>query len=110
LQRLLELKPTRKINKLVNILSREGSRLGPGAFDSPEPWQRNGVRAYDALNPPTDPSVEPHLTPVSADVREVIEATDVLDLTEAFLDRGAVPEPGFQPDVVTVVGGDEGGR
>jgi len=38
----------------------------------------------------------------------VVEATAVLDLTEAFLDRGPVAEPRFQPDVVTVVGGDVG--
>jgi len=37
---------------------------------------------------------------------EVVEPTAVLDLTEAFLDRGAVAEPRFQPDQVAGVGGD----
>ena len=30
----------------------------------------------------------------------MVKATAVLDLTEAFLDRGAVAEPRFQPDEV----------
>jgi len=38
----------------------------------------------------------------------VVEAGAVLDLTEAFIDRGAVAEPRCQPDVVPVVGGDVG--
>ena len=36
----------------------------------------------------------------------MVEASTVLDLTEAFLDRGAVPKPRFQSDQVLGVGGD----
>lgn len=36
----------------------------------------------------------------------MVETSAVLDLTEALLDRGAVPKPRFQPDQVAVVGMD----
>jgi len=36
----------------------------------------------------------------------VIETSAVLDLTEAFLDRGAFPEPRIEPDQILGVGGD----
>ena len=36
----------------------------------------------------------------------MVEATAVLDLTETFLDRGAIAEPRFQPGQVAVVRGD----
>src|SRR5660398_318825 len=38
----------------------------------------------------------------------VVQAGAVLAFTEAFLDGGPVPEPGFQSDEVRVVGGDVG--
>src|SRR5664280_309779 len=38
----------------------------------------------------------------------MVQAGAVLAFTEAFLDGGPVPEPGFQSDEVRVVGGDVG--